>query len=151
MLLTGLVLGVIARLLDLYTTNLGNIFSQLAVWILLGTVISIYSATPRAAMYNIFPFCLGMLLTYYAAAIVTNGVYHKTYIVGWMLVALCSPFLGCLAWMAKCEGVLAKLIGAGIVLTSFLSSILLFEHLRVYDFLIAGLLIYLLFFKKIDR
>ena len=54
MFLTGLALGIIIRLLDLYTTNLGNIFSQLAVWILLGTIISIYSATPKAAMLHIF-------------------------------------------------------------------------------------------------
>ena len=121
------------------------------MWILLGTIISIYSATPKAAMCNIFPFCIGMLLTYYAVAIVTNGVYNKTYIFGWMIFALCSPFLGYIVWMAKCKGIIAKLISAGIIFISLLSSIVLFEHLRIYDFVIAGLLIYFLFYKKIDR
>ena len=151
MLITGLVMGIIIRLLDIYTTNMGNIFSQIAVWILLGTIISIYSATPKAAMCNIFPFCIGMLLTYYAVAIVTNGVYNKTYIFGWMIFALCSPFLGYIVWMAKCKGIIAKLISAGIIFISLLSSIVLFEHLRIYDFVIAALLAYFLFYKKIAR
>lgn len=151
MFITGLVLGIIIRLLDIYTTNLGNIFSQIAVWILLGTIISIYSATPKAAMFHVFPFCLGMLLTYYAVAIVTNGVYNKTYIFGWMIFALCSPLLGYITWFTKHTGFLAKLISVGIIFTSLLSSIILFDHLRIYDFIISGLLIYFLFYKKINR
>ena len=151
MLITGMVLGIIIRLLDLYTTNLGNIFSQMAVWILLGTIISIYSATPKAAMCNIFPFWVGMRLTYYAVAMITNGVDHTIYLFGWMIVALFSPFLGCLAWMTKRTGFMAKLIRVGIIFASFLSSIVLFDHLRIYDFVIAGLLVYFLFCKKIDR
>ena len=151
MLITGLVLGIIIRLLDIYTTNLGNIFSQIAVWILLGTIISIYSATPKAAMFNIFPFCMGMLLAYYAVAIATNGVYNKIYILGWMVFALFSPLFGYIVWMAKCKGVIAKLISIGIIFVSLLSSVILFEHLRIYDFVISGLLIYFLFYKKIDR
>ena len=94
---------------------------------------------------------MGMLLTYYAVAIVTNGVYNKIYIFGWMIFALCSPLLGYIVWMAKCKGIIAKFISAGIIFISLLSSIILFEHLRIYDFVIAGLLIYFLFYKKIDR
>ena len=37
----GLIFGVISRLLDIYTQNLGDIFSQMAIWILIGTLISI--------------------------------------------------------------------------------------------------------------
>ena len=39
----GLILGIISRLLDIYTENLGEVFSQMAIWILIGTLISIYS------------------------------------------------------------------------------------------------------------
>ena len=151
MFLTGLILGIIIRLLDIYTTNLGNIFSQIAVWILLGTIVSIYSATPKDAMFNIFPFCMGMLLTYYAVAILIHGVYNKIYIFGWMIFALCSPFLGYVTWMTKRTGFAAKFISVGIVFISLLSGIILFDHLRIYDFIISGLLIYFLFYKKIDR
>ena len=41
MFVSGLILGIISRLLDIYTDNLGNIFSQMAIWILIGTLISI--------------------------------------------------------------------------------------------------------------
>lgn len=47
MFVIGLLLGVISRLLDIYTQNLGEIFSQMAIWILLGTLISIYSNTKK--------------------------------------------------------------------------------------------------------
>lgn len=96
MLAAGLLLGVASRLLDLYTQNPGNIFSQMAVWILLGTLISIYSPTPARAMANILPFCLGMLVTYYATAMLTDGVYSRTVIIGWTAFAFCSPAL---AWL----------------------------------------------------
>ena len=48
MLLAGLFLGVASRLFDIYFDNLGNIFSQMAVWILLGTLIAIYSPTKKS-------------------------------------------------------------------------------------------------------
>ena len=70
----GLLLGVISRLLDIYTENLGNIFSQMAIWILFGVLISIYSSSKKRAMLNILPFCIGMLITYYFVAFVTKGV-----------------------------------------------------------------------------
>mgnify|MGYP004576340967 CR=1 FL=1 len=38
--------------------------------------------------------------------------------------------------MAKQGGAFSKIIGAGIVLVSILSSVLLFDRLRVYDFVI---------------
>ena len=53
MFLSGLFLGTAARLLDIYTQNLGEIFSQMSIWILIGTLIAIYSPTKRSAMCNI--------------------------------------------------------------------------------------------------
>ena len=151
MLATGLLLGASARLLDIYTENLGEIFSQMAIWILLGTLIAIYSPTKKSAMCNIFPFCAGMLVTYYLTAILTNGVYGRTFIIGWTVFACLSPIMAYFAWMTKERGLFPKIIGAGIVLVSVLSSVLLFDHLRVYDLVIDGLLVYFIFIKRIDR
>lgn len=72
MLLAGLLLGIAARLFDIYFQNLGEIFSQIAIWILLGTGFAIYSPTKKAAMENIFPFCMGMLAAYYVTAAITH-------------------------------------------------------------------------------
>ena len=47
MFVIGLFLGIISRLLDIYTQNLGNIFSQIAIWVLMGTLISIHSKTKK--------------------------------------------------------------------------------------------------------
>lgn len=41
-----------------------------------------------------------------------------------------------------------EIIAAGIAAVSVMSSVLLFDHLRLYDFVIDGVLIYILFFKK---
>ena len=147
----GLILGVISRLLDIYTQNLGEIFSQMAIWILLGTLISIYSKTKKMAMMNIFPFCIGMLITYYIVAIITHGVYSRSFIIGWTIFALCSPIFAFFTWMAKEKGIIPKIISIGIIIVCVLSSIILFDKLRIYDFLIDGLLIYYLFFKRVER
>lgn len=147
----GLILGIISRIFDIYTQNLGNIFSQMAIWILFGTLISIYSKTKRMAMINIFPFCIGMLITYYVSAIITKGVYSNIFIIGWSIFAFCSPIFAYFTWMTKEKGVFPIIISIGIILISILSSIILFDRLRIYDLLIDGLLIYYLFFKKIKR
>lgn len=151
MLITGLILGVVSRLLDIYTQNLGNMFSELAIWILLGTIISIYSESKKKAMFNVLPFCIGMLITYYVVAALTNGVYSWTFIAGWSMFAFLSPVMAYFAWMSKEKGVFPKIISAGIVLASILSSIVLFDRLRVYDYIIDATLVYVLFFKKVER
>lgn len=149
--LIGLILGAISRLLDIYTSNLGNIFSQMAIWILLGVLISIYSKTKKKAMLNIFPFCIGMLITYYFVAFMTKGVYSIIFILAWTIFACCSPIFAYFTWKTKENGVFPKIISVGIILVSIVSTIVLFNRLRLYDFIINGIMIYYLFFKKIER
>ena len=151
MFFVGFILGVLSRLLDIYSHNLGNIFSQMAVWILFGVIISIYSNTKVKAMLNILPFCIGMLITYYFVAFISKGVYSSIFITGWTIFAFCSPILAYFTWMTKEKGLFPKVISVGIVLVSILSSVVLFDRLRVYDIVINGVMIYFLFFKKIER
>lgn len=155
LLFCGLLLGVISRLFDIYTQCLGDIFSQPAVWILLGTLIAVYSPTRVRATLNILPFCLGMIATYYITAELTKKeaiwVADWTVIQGWTIFALLSPLPALLAWQTKERGIFSRLLGAGIVAISFLSSVLFFGGPRVYDFIINGILIYFIFFKKIER
>lgn len=151
MFVIGLLLGIISRLLDIYTSNLGNIFSQMAIWILFGVLISIYSPTKKKAIFNVFPFCVGMLITYYFAAYITKGVYSSIFIIGWTIFAFCSPIFAYFTWITKEKGLLSKIISLGIILVSILSSIVLFDRLRFYDFLIDGIMFYYLFIKRIKR
>ena len=151
MLMIGFALGVISRLLDIYTQNLGNIFSQMSIWILFGVLISIYSSSKKKAMLNIVTFCIGMLITYYLVAFITNGVYSNIIILGWTIFALCSPILAYFTWITKEKGVLPKIISIGIILVSFLSSAVLFDRVRIYDLIINAILFYIFFFKKVER
>lgn len=151
LLVAGVGLGIISRLLDIYSQNLGEIFSQMAIWILFGVLISVYSESAKKAMCNILPFCLGMLVTYYAVAIIKHGVYGTTFIIGWTIFAFGSPVLAFFAWQSKEKGIFPCMIRMGIVAVSVLSSILLFDRLRIYDFVIDVILVYILFFKKIHR
>ena len=151
MFIIGLLLGIISRLLDIYTQNLGNIFSQMAIWILFGTLISIYSESKKKAMINIFPFCIGMLITYYIVAMITKGVYSNIIIIGWSIFAFFSPILAYFTWITKEKGIFPKIISIVIILVSIFSSIILFDGYRIYDVIIDGLLIYFLFIKKIKR
>jgi len=50
MLTAGLLLGLASRLFDIYFETLGNIFSQMAIWILFGASSSIYSKTRKDAI-----------------------------------------------------------------------------------------------------
>lgn len=77
-------------------------------------------------MQNVFPFCIGMPLTYYATAVLTRGVYSRSVIIGWAVFALFSPLMAYFAWMTKERSVFPKIIGAGIALVSVLSSVVLF-------------------------
>ena len=147
----GLILGVVSRLLDIYTQNLGNIFSQMAIWILFGVLISIYSSSKMRAMLNILPFCIGMLITYYFVAFVTKGIYSSVFIIGWTVFALLSPIMAYFTWYAKEKGVFPKIISVGIIVISLLSSKILFDRIRFYDIIISVIMIYFLFIKKIER
>lgn len=147
----GLALGIIIRLLDVHTQNLGNVFSQIAIWILLGVLISIYSETKKKAMLNVFAFCIGMLASYYATAMATDGIFSYTIMIGWIVFAFCSPVFAYFTWLTKEKGLLSKVISAGIITISILSSIIFFDRLRIYDIIINALLVYFLFFKTVKR
>lgn len=148
---TGLILGIISKVLDMYTQNLGNIFSELAIWVLFGVLISIFSDTKKKAMLNILPFCIGMLITYYLMAEITHSVYDISFIKGWSIFALCSPIFAYCTWMTKEKGLWGKIISIGIIGVTLLSSIIIFDGPRIYDIFIIFALIYFLFVYKIKR
>ena len=144
----GLMLGIVSKLFDIYTEILGNIFSEFAVWILFGTLISIYSDNKKKAMINVFLFCIGMLITYYLTAHITHSVYGWTFIKGWTIFACVSPIFSYFTWMTKEKGFLPLIIRIGIIGVSIFSSMFLFTF-DIFDLIINLILIYFLFFKKI--
>ena len=53
--------------------------------------------------------------------------------------------------MTKQKGFWPRLISVGIVAVSVLSSVILFDGFRIYDLVIDGCLIYVLFFADVQR
>lgn len=141
----GLASGAAIKLLDIYTTNLGNIFSQLSVWILICTVISVYSASPKRAAVNVFVFCAGMLAAYYASAELLGSVYSLTFVYGWAVFSLFSPVLAYITWYAKGKHAVSRLLSAAVILVMLAAAVVLFDRIRVSDIVIAALTAAVLF------
>jgi len=143
--IVGLILGVSVKLLDIHTNNLGNIFSQISVWILFGSIIAVYSSTPKRASVNVFLFCIGMLATYYLTAELTGSTYSWTFIYGWSVFSLCSPIFAYITWYAKGRGWIADLLAIGIILVMLTISNMLFDKIRLSDIIITILTAVVLF------
>ncbi len=147
MFVIGATLGVASKLFDIHTKILGNIFSEFAIWILLGTIISIYSEDKKKAMINVFLFSIGMLITYYLTAHITHSVYGWTFIKGWTIFACISPIFAYFTWMTKEKGILPIIIRIGISGVPIFCSLFLFT-VNIFDLIINLVLIYFLFLKK---
>lgn len=135
----GLITGVGVKLMDIYTVHLGNIFSQMSVWIFLRSALAVYSSTPRRAAVNVFLFCAGMLLTYYLTAEGMHSPYSMTFVYGWSVFSLFSPVLAFFTWYAKGKGTVSRLLTAGIVVVLLVLAVLLFDRIRISDLVFAVL------------
>lgn len=151
LLLFGIILGILSKVLDIHTSNLGNIFSQMSVWILLGTLIAIFSKTKCMAAINVSVFCIGMLISYYITAERTNSAYGMTFIYGWATFVACSPVFAALTWMTKEKGAVGKIISFGILLVTLTVSMVVYDGPRVYDVVIILILVYFLLLHKVKR
>lgn len=153
----GLVTGIIIKLIDIHFRvqhfgfSLSDIFSELGIWILIGVIISLFSKNKKYAMLNIFLFSIGMLITYYITAEVTNSVYGWTFIKGWSVFACLSPMLAYLVTLTKEKGLLSLIIKIGIILVYLITNIIIFGGPRIYDIVFILILIYLLFIKKYKK
>lgn len=135
----GLITGVGVKLMDIYTVHLGNIFSQMSVWIFICSALAVYSSTPRRAAVNVFLFCAGMLLTYYLTAEGMHSPYSMTFVYGWSVFSLFSPVLAFFTWYAKGKGAVSRLLTAGIVVVLLVMAVLLFDRIRISDLVFAVL------------
>lgn len=145
----GAGLGLLAKLMDVYATNLANIFSEFSIWILFGVLISRCSRTPACAAIRVFLFYIGMLIAYYTTAAAMDLPYSRVFIIGWTVFALFSPVLGACTWYAAGgKKIISRLLSAGILLVTLLLSIVLFDGPRFYDILILIALALALFLKK---
>ena len=123
--LLGFLLGVLQKWLDgagssilpaiLQQLDVGNYFGRLAIWILLGTIISVYSESPLRAAINTFFFFLSMLAGYYLYCNYILGFLPRTYMMMWIVIAFGSFFMAYICWYAKGKGFIAITISSMII------------------------------------
>lgn len=157
MFIIGLLTGFLVKEIDIhfYTQHFGmslsDIFSKVGIWVLIGVTVSLYSKNAKWAMLNVFTFCIGMLITYYLTAVLTNSVFGWAYIKGWTVFACFSPIMAYLVTLTKRKGALSLLIKIGIFAGYIGINILLGGFIQLYDVLFFLILLYLLFIKKYDK
>ena len=147
----GAAFGCLSRFLDIYTQNLGNIFSEMSVWVLIGTVISVLSSSPFRAGANVFAFCAGMLAAYYIYAHLSGGVYSLAFVTGWAVFSVLSPVFSFITWHGVGYGLLSIIIDSGIIAFMAVCSIVLFDDFGLPDaiFMLATIIFLLISSKKL--
>ena len=127
-LLTGITLGLFAKWLDNLVLNntvwwhriveildLGNFFSEMAVWLLAALLIAVYSHSPFRAAWNVFAFFAGMCAAYHIYTILFSGFNPASYMLIWYGLTIISPILAVLCWYAKGSGIVPILLDVGII------------------------------------
>ena len=107
----GIIIGVIAKATD-STSLVGEIGTDLSIWVLLGTLVAAYSHHPINAGINTTVFFLALLAGYYIYGQSVLGFFPASYFWGWLMVALASSVCGFVVWFSKSKGILGAAISA---------------------------------------
>lgn len=81
-------------------------------WLLLVTILAVYSTTKWMAALHSTLFLLAMVFSYYITYYLTLGFIPMRLFQGWILFALLSSMYGFVLWHARQKGPLAALVGA---------------------------------------
>ena len=130
----GIILGIISKWLDntaldstvwwhrlLEMTDLGNFFSELAVWLLLAMIIAVYSSSALQAALNVFLFFAGMCAAYHLYTVLFAGFNPLSYMLIWYGITLLSPLLAVFCWYAKGNGAVPVILDTAIIAVFALS------------------------------
>ncbi|MBE5923404.1 MAG: hypothetical protein E7271_02915 [Lachnospiraceae bacterium] len=139
--LAGITIGVVQKMLDssafnelpdvLQRLDIVNYFGRFAIWILIGTILSVYAKRPLHAAINCFLFFTGMIAGYY---VYCNCVLHflpVTYMLIWVVIACLSPIMAVICWYAKGEGIISIIISAVILGVLFSQAFLITQGFYV--------------------
>lgn len=117
----GIFLGVIAKYSDTVPSNstMGVFFhfisimtTRLEMWVVLATIISAWSKSPKIAAIKVFTLFIGMLLAYYIYSQVLFGFFPTYYFLRWGGIAVFSPLLAYIMWFSRGKGWFAAFCAA---------------------------------------
>lgn len=138
----GFGIGVLQKYLDSRAVNelpvilqkidLVNYFGRLAVWILIGTVISVYAKTPLQAAVRTGLFFLSMVAGYYIYCHFVLGFLPVRYMLIWVVLSFVSFFMGYVCWYAKGSGIPAVVLSALILGALLAQAVSLTQGLYIY-------------------
>lgn len=135
----GVLLGVFQKNIDggaempqiLQSLDIVNYFGRFAVWLLLGTMISVYASTPVRAAVNTFLFFISMVTAYYLYCHFISGFLPVSYTMIWIILSFASPFIAFICWYAKGKGIAAIAISAVILGVIFSQAFLITQGFYV--------------------
>ena len=154
----GVVLGIFSKWLDnlaldsticwhrvFETLDLGNFFSDFAIWLLIALIIAVFSPSAKQAALNVFVFFAGMCVAYHIYTIVFSGFNPLSYMMIWYAITLLSPFLAMLCWYAKGNGAVSVVLD---ILIIAVFSLYCFS-IGLFYFSLRGILYLFVFFGAI--
>lgn len=109
--LLGVAMGFLAKALD-NVAVIGEIGTNLGVWIFAAALIAAYSPARRAAALRVFLFFAGMLAAYYLHSRLTEGFFPVRHALTWGAFALLSPACAVVAWLGRGRGWIAAISAA---------------------------------------
>ena len=107
----GLLFGLIAKATDSISI-IGDIGTDLGVWVFTVSIIAAFSSRPISAIINTPAFLLAMLTSYYIYGQLILGFFPKSYFLGWLVMALISPTGGVTVWLSRGTGIFANICAA---------------------------------------
>jgi len=142
----GLLFGCVAKATDSISL-IGDIGTDLGVWVFIVSIIAAFSSRPRFAMINTPVFLLSMLTSYYLYGQLILGFFPKAYMMGWLVMALISPIGGLIVWFARGEKILSSIctaLPASLLFACGYPAVYTHQPVMVLDLLFGAVLLLIL-------
>ncbi len=122
-LIFGTALGILAKYLDgmdfdhfnillsiAARLDLGNVLTEMAIWLVMALAVSALSRSPLKAAINVFLFFVGMDISYHISSVLIKGFDPGSYMLIWYGITLVSPILGIICWYARGDSIISILL-----------------------------------------
>lgn len=151
----GVAVGASAQLVEHTHHSLASISSVFMLWMVLCVTISLLSDSQRHAAILVGAFCIALVPSFYFTGYLllpANEQFElKGFMIGWMIFALLTPIIAIAACHTRGSGLTPTLFRPLMIAVPIGVKFFIFHNLTMVDILLAGVLIYLLFVKKLGR